>query len=239
MASMGNFDIVEFSDFLAEDTEKSAVYIEHTDDLLALVCSLLRGNVDLSKITQILMDIGISEGEIKSTISLHDRQYANDIRKHFLKKHTLRRLKNEFISQWMKEVDDICNDSLRIKKECVRILVTLPRFYEQNLILESLIKSYASAPETPGFEFKGEIEFVKKVHRKSRQENHFDYYWKTPDNHLMRFRTKSTDFGETAWDSITCARRIFVNSTNTFRAKIAGYDFYVLSPDPMSKINFL
>lgn len=220
-------------------TEKEPEYFEFEDDPLALTCAMLRHGKFPHDIGTTLVGVATSAVAFETSVEPQDRQRADVIRSHFTKKHTMRRLRNEFVSKWMNEVDEICETKTKIKKETIPIVVTLPRFYEENLTLDRLMKTYNSAPTTYTLPFEEELEFVEKVHRVSKQQNHFDYYWKTKNNHLVRFRTRTPDYGETAWDAITKKKKIRVKSAHGTVSKIQGYEYRIFTPDNLTELEIL
>lgn len=223
-------------------TKKNPEYFEFEDDPLALTCAMLRNNKHLVDIATTLVGVATSTVAFGASIESRDRRRADAIRSYFAKKHTVRRLKNEFVSEWMNEVDELCERKTKIKKETIPIVVTLPRFYEENLTLDKLMKVYKSAPTTYTLytlPFEEELEFVEKVHRVSKRQNHLDYYWKTKNNHLVRFRTRTPDYGETAWDAITRKKKIRVKSANGKVSRIQGYEYWIFSLDCLTELEIL
>jgi hypothetical protein len=67
----------------------------------------------------------------------HQAQAAK-IYNYFANKHTMRRLKDEHISEFMLAVDDLCDNRKRIDLEHVKVLVTLPQY----LRTESCVRKY-------------------------------------------------------------------------------------------------
>lgn len=165
---------------------------------------------------------------------------AATIYKYFSNKHTMRRLKGEFISEWMLAVEDLCDNRKRIDKKHLPILVTLPKFYQTNLELESLIREHKSVPKSNTFSdypLDETVEFVKKIERRAVRSNHDEFYWKTSNNQLVMIRTDQSSLGTAAWDFIASQGKIRITSDFYKPVRIQGYEFYVMQPVQNTKVN--
>ena len=214
-------------------------YLEYDDDPLALVCALVRIGKQLYEMIEVLNDsfkTRITQYiSIKNLIEQQDRDRANEIYDYFNKKHTLRRIKGEWISEYMLAIEDLCNVRQKINQEHVKILVTLPRIYKQNKQLERIMKGRNSSKATSNISFAAmhtELEFVDRVRIKQGNRDEMHYYWSTPKNYLVRFVVPYNQYGMSAWDFITSQGKIHLDSEVVHTYQIKGYNFNVLQPNP-------
>ena len=218
--------------------EKPKVYLDFITPPLALVIAMQEAGKQLS-------DIGpIISNKIKIDmvpITAEHQQQADEIYSYFAKKHTMRRLKGEHISEWMLAVDDLCENRKRIDKGSVKILVTLPKFYKENRAVEPLMRDYKSVPVDKiqiVENFNEELEFVKKIQRRAANRKHDDYYWKTKNNYLVRVRLDPAA-GSSAWECLSKIGKVRLTATYCHPMRIQGYDFYVLQPNSTMEINIV
>lgn len=219
--------------------EKPVTYLEFNANPLALVCAMLRqgkqgcevGEVLNGLGTRITKHINISQWYIER----EDEDRANEILKYFANKHTMRRIKDEWISEYMTAIDEIIENPCKLNKEHVGILISLPRIYEQNRAQERVIKGHKSAPKSNDLHWpavEAELEFVERVQVKAGRNNEYHYYWRTPKNYLVRVVVRVGDYGSSAWDMMARHGKIYLSSEMSFTYAIKGYDFNVLQPSP-------
>lgn len=238
--AVATWDNTETCSLEAANTPKK--YLNFDIDPLALVIAMLENGKDLTIIVEELISLGsskLAEVDIKSVTEQHIAQ-ADTVYKYFSNKHTMRRLKNQYISPWMLKVEDLCNSRQRINKEFVTVLVTLPRFYEENCALDPLIRKHNSFPDPrkyhPVAAFNEPIEFVKKIERRANNGKYNDYYWRTKNNQLVRIRLETKNLGSAAWEQIAKNQTIHINSEYNKVTRIQGYDFYVIEPTASMEI---
>ena len=226
-------------EFSVKAEHKHKEYINFVINPLALVISMLESGKDLTNIVENLNSLELGKIDIKSITEQHIAQ-ADTIYKYFSNKHTLRRLKNQFISTWMSKVEDLCNSRQRINKDLLTVLVTLPRFYKENRALETLMQEYKSFPDPKKHQPTGvlnqQLTFVKKIQRKSASGRVNDYYWRTENNQLVRIRLEANNLGSAAWEQIAKNQTIRINSEYNLVKRIQGYDFYVMEPTALMEI---
>jgi len=216
--------------------EKPVKYLEFDDDPLALVCALIEKNIQLPEVVATLgQDYVVNKVDLTTVVKDKHHQQSNEILQYFAKKHTMRRLKGEWVSKYMQSIDEIVDDPMRINKEYIPILVTLPRIYEQNRGIERVIKGHKSAPRSDDLSFppmEGEVEFVERVHFKVGRSNEYHYFWRTPNNYLMRVVVQKGHYGSEAWDLLAEHGKLHVSADVTYTYNIKGYDFNVLQTSP-------
>lgn len=218
--------------FFKEDepaqSEKPAVYLNFNIPPLAFVLEQLDSGVSLYEIGENLKSYS-KTGSYRVILKKHVER-ADHIYEYFTKKHTLRRLKNEFISPYMLAIDELADNKYHVREDHIPILVTLPRTYEQNTQLEGLFKNHASYAETTVQPFEEPVEYIKtvKIVNKSSAENH--YFWKTKSNNLLRIRCKVNDVSNSAWRHLTKQRNVKFNTVWCYPQRVTGYEFVLLEP---------
>ena len=218
-------------------TEKRAKeYLEFNTPPLALVVAMQEAGKDGPTIYSTLEGVGkhtrMNTGNV---VTAEHLQHAAEIYDYFAKKHTMRRIKGEFVSKFMLAVDDLCENRKKIDVEHVKVLVSLPRIYKQNRAQERVIKGHKSAPKNDSLEWpamEGELTFVDKLHIKTGQNNEWHYFWRTPNNYLMRVVMKKGHYGAEAWDVLAAHGKIHLSTDVTYTYPIKGYIFNVLQPSP-------
>ena len=214
------------------------VYLEFNANPLALVCAMLRKGKQAYEAAEVLNGVGTRLTRripVDNVIESQDVERANAILKYFANKHTMRRIKGEWVSEYMLALDDIVDNPKRLNKEHVGILVSLPRIYEQNRALEHVMKGHVSAPKPNDLNWpsmEGELVFVDKLNMKTGNNNELHYFWRTPKNYLVRFVLRKGHYGSEAWDVLAKHGKIHVSAEHTYTHGIKGYDFNVLQLSP-------
>ena len=224
-------------DELPSPNPRPKEYLEFNTPPLALVLAMQEAGKESFEIYGTLQGVGKMHGRIDSeaVVTVEHQKQAAEIYDYFAKKHTLRRIKSEFISKYMLALDDLCDTRKKIDEEHIKILVSLPRIYKQNRTLEWLMKGRKSAKKLDNLSFaawRGEVEFVEKVHIKTGHTNEYHYYFSTPRNYLMRVVVKKGEYGCTAWDVLSRAGKLDINAEAVYTYNIRGYDFNVLQFSP-------
>ena len=216
--------------------EKPKEYLEFNTLPLALVVAMREAGKDGPTIYSTLEGVGkharIDAGNV---VTVEHQQRAAEIYDYFAKKHTMRRIKGEFVSEFMLAVDDLCDTRKKIDVEHVKVLVSLPRIYEQNRALERVMKGRKSAKKMdllPFAAWRGEVEFVERVYIKYGRTNEYQYYFSTPNNHLMRIVVKKGEYGSNAWDALVKFPKLHIETEAVYTFPVRGYDFNVLQPSP-------
>lgn len=211
-------------------------YLEFNTPPLALVVAMQEAGKAGYDIYSTLEGVGkhtrIDAGNV---VTVEHQQRAAEIYDYFAKKHTMRRIKGEYVSKFMLAVDDLCDTRKKIDKENVKVLVSLPRIYEQNRSLERVMKGRKSAIKMellPFAAWHGEVEFVERVHVKYGRTNEYQYYFSTPNNYLMRIVVKKGEYGSNAWDALVKFQKLHINTEAVYTFPVRGYDFNVLQPSP-------
>ncbi len=235
VASIFDDNIWDISD--NNKAKKPKVYLDFNTPPLALVVAMQEAGKDTSQIFDTLVGVGKAPRPVllEDAVSAEHQARAATIYDYFAKKHTMRRLKDEHISEFMLAVDDLCENRKRIDLEHVKVLVTLPRFYEQNRMLESIMHRHKSVKKIDTVSFAawhGEVEFVERVHVKNSRLNEYHYYFSTPKNHLMRITVQKGDYGVSAWDTLVKLGKLHIDTEVMYTKPIRGYDFNVLEPAP-------
>jgi hypothetical protein len=224
---------------LFEKPETPVEYLEFNANPLALVCAMLRQGKQAYEAAEVLNGVGTRltrQINIIPSIEREDTDRANAILKYFANKHTMRRIKGEWISEYMLALDDIVENPQRINKEHVKIVVSLPRIYEQNRALERVMKDRNSAAIIKNVSFSAmhtDLEFVDKVRLKNNGRDEVHYFWSTPKNYLVRFNVLYNSYGNTAWDCFAKHGKIHLSTEVVYTYPIKGYNFNVIQPNPV------
>jgi hypothetical protein len=214
--------------------DKPKEYLNFITPPLAIVLAMQEANKDTIEIFDMLMSQAIPSG-VDMTVKEHHQAQAAEIYNYFAKKHTMRRIKDEYVSKYMLAVDELCDNRKRINTEHVKVLVSLPRIYEQNRALERVMKGRNSAKKVDTLSFAawhGEVEFIERIHYKSKQINQYHYYFSTPTNYLMRVVVNANSYGQTAWTALSALGKLRIDAEVVYTYNVKGYDFNVLQFSP-------
>lgn len=224
--------------------EKPKEYLVFNTPPLALVIAMQEAGKEGHEIYTTLTGLG-KHPHIKAdnVVNIEHQKLAAEIYDYFAKKHTLRRLKGEFVSEFMLKVDDLCENRKKIDVEHVKVLISLPRIFKQNRELERVMKGHNSAPKLDAFSFplfETTVEFVDCLDIKDGTNNEKHYFFRTPENYLMRIIVKKHQYGVAAWDCLAKFGKLHIKTNASWANPIKGYDFNVIqtSPDHM-EINTL
>lgn len=209
------------------------VYLNFNTPPLALVIAMQEVGKQGHEIFETLKGVGKSKINLENVVTVEHQKTAAEIYEHFVKKYTMRRIKGEHISDFMLAVEDLSENRKRINEEHIKILISLPSFYKNNKQLERIMSKHKSTKKINNLPFaswKAEVEFVDKVHIKHRHLNEVHYYFSTPKKYLMRIVVKKGEYGETAWNTLSQAGKLYIDSPAIYTYNIRGYDFNVLQP---------
>jgi len=211
---------------------KTKIFFNFSIPPLAIVVSMLEAGKEKWEIGETIKSLGLRPDiKIDTAVTKQHQKIANEIYEYFAKKYTMRRLKNEHISEYMLAVEELCENQTQMNAEHVGILVTLPKFFKENQQLESLMRSNKSVTPKKSksqYTIDETIEFVKSIciDRKNKSETH--YFWSRSDGTLMRTVSKTYDIGNSGWDCLSRVGKIHVSTNCGQLGRIQGYDFYVL-----------
>lgn len=243
LLSVSVFDDYIWGETPAETVpEKPKVYLDFNTPPLALVIAMQKGGKDNSQIFDTLVGVGKAPRPIllEETISKEHQAEADKIYNYFAKKHTMRRLKGEHISEFMLAVDDLCENRKRIDLEHLKVLVALPRFYKENIETELLISNHVSVDKENAVDLLRSINetvvFVKCIERRASRSNYNFYYWKRSNNQLLRVRIEANHIGNVAWNYLASCGKIKIKAKHNYFARIQGYEFFVNEIDSTAKV---
>jgi len=207
---------------------------------LSIICAMMDLGTNASDIVQSLAVNGSY-----STVIVTDahQQLASKIYKYFSNKNTMRRMQDKFVSEWMLIIDQLCENPLIIDPVHLPVLVTLVRFYHENLELDFLTKSYNSVKlplKHVIYNAVNTVKFITRIERRAKLQIFDLYYFKTPEQELLRVSVPSNNIGNSAWKFIVKHPGLIkFNSEYSRIENINGYDFYVYSPGPLTEIELL
>lgn len=226
-----------WADEAEELFDKPVEYLD-IDNPLAVVCAMIRkgkqGYEVYNDLSGDLFGSTVDLQTVKQEVEQQDVDRADKILNYFVKKHTMRRLKGEFVSKFMLAVDEIGEDRTRINKDDLKVLVSLPRIYEQNLALERVMKDRKSAKKMdliPFAAWHGEVEFIERVLVRASGNTEYHYHFSTPNNYVMRIVVKD-GYALPAWDAFAANKTLYISTEAMYTYPIRGYDFNVLQPSP-------
>jgi hypothetical protein len=224
-----------FDDLFGETNATYPNYVDFDYPALAWVCSMHRTGVECVEMVSLMNN---HKNNLPGEITSDDVQLAQDIYDYFSKKHTMRRLKGEYVSPFMLKVDDLCERKYRVSRDLLPALSTLPRIYKQNKQLESIIKNRRSVNKgTVKSNSTVEISFVDKVDMKFPSgRKGTDYYWSTPSNYLVRIRLVDADAGKCAWEYLSTLGKLKIKSSFFTASRVKGYEFYAIQPSDITHI---
>ncbi len=152
---------------------------------------------------------------------------ANEINRFFRNKIMVRRLKNLHVSDYMKDLESLLENTSRVSVNKIPILVKLPTFYEESVETEKLIKTYRSLDTDRGLSETNEVwTFVNKIERNSKNQKAANFYFANSRNELLRITVPLKDIGLSVWDYIAKKGKIGIKASLP-KSRIQGYDFYL------------
>jgi hypothetical protein len=244
ISSSALFDVDDWTVENNSKLEKPKEYLEFNTPPLALILAMFEAGKAGHEIHGTLVGLGKRPHIVADTVvSIEHQKQAANIYKHFQQKYTMRRIKGEYISKFMLAVDELCENRKKIDLEHLKVLVTLPRFYEQNCAVEHIMKSHKSYPvtrENLNFDpIDCVVDFVGQVEAKANGKTEVHYFFSTPKNYLVRIVVKKGEYGETAWNTLSKLGKLRFTSDITFSFNIKGYDFNVIQTTPNMQVTIV
>jgi len=206
MATLSTADIFNG---IFEDTPK---FFHYERDVLEIVCSLHRLKNDMS-ITHSIMEL--PESIDYSIITDQDRELAEKIRRYFQNTFTLRRLQNRFMSPWMRTVEEILSSEKQISSDKLKVAVKLPIHYKENLIVDEVVKTHQSLPESKNNKLDSvdeSVRFVKHYKRNTIKNRSDVFFFEDSKNRLIKVEVKNGDVSLPLW-------KHFVGTSETIKIK--------------------
>jgi len=197
--------------------------------------AVISHGVDLLATTVELLYIGVQPWEIGERLRLNPMTgtspsresfiKAEEIKKFFRNKILLRRLKNLHISDFMKDLEILLENTARVSVDKIPILVKLPVFYEESIETEKLIRDYTDIGSDRGLYDTNEVwKFVKKIERNSKSQKANNFYFSNTKNELLRVTVPFREIGNSAWDYVSKKKKIGIKATLP-KTRIQGYEF--------------
>ena len=212
-----------FDIFSSDSTEtKKARRLSYQYDPLALSVHLRRTGKYSEQIYDELMLV-----ETTHDIPIGAVAEAELIRRYFRNRILMRRLKSEYVSKFMLAVEEIISSKEHTYPEdYVRILVTLPGFYNEGIATEKLYQEYNSLPEISTSDIHDEFKFVSAIERNARSSSFTTYYFANSKNNLLGIRVvKGDSVAAPAWDYIIKSNPKIVFEGRSADRPYRGYDF--------------
>lgn len=175
-------------DVFEVDQEKR--YLRFDFDTLAYVLDQEKSGKPSYEIGSRLVDI-INRDKIEAVaVSAESQQEADAIRKYYRNKLLVHSLQGNKLSKFRISLQEIVADSRNIEVDAIGPLVSLSRFYEEDQIIDSLIRSeLITEPgeyrRTVFVDKELNLEYVTKLYRKTQKMDKICYFFKNSDNHLF------------------------------------------------------
>lgn len=217
-------------------------YLDFDDDTLALVCGCLRVGQDLPQTFATVEQVGKRQVGLKGVINSNDREQADKIRSYFKNRIITRRLKNQFISEWMKKAEAVLETPKTLREDYISLLVKLPEFYRENTEREAIFKQHISMPKPENTkssitELNSLVCFAGSVERNSKNQKHVTFYFATEDNYLVAVDVERSDMGYKLWNWFSYNQQPFRLKCESVAVRHhPGYDFYHMNLNPTYEI---
>lgn len=239
-------DSLNTNDWIEEEVfsgkKRPVEYLDFDDDNLALVCGCLRVGQDLPQTFTTVERTGKQQIKLKGVINSSDREQADKIRSYFKNRIITRRLKNQFISEWMKKAESVLETPKTLREDHVSLLVKLPEFYRENTEREAIFKQHISMSKPANTnssltDLDSIVCFAGSVERNSKNEKHVTFYFSTEDDYLVAVDVEKSDMGYKLWNWLAHSSQSFRLKSESVRvAQRPGYDFYHMRLNPNYEI---
>jgi hypothetical protein len=179
------------------DTKPSDCYVspilEFEYDPLSLVVEAVDKNVALMEIHAFLTNQAYEThndlGNMIITESSLER--SKKIRSYFKNRLFMRRLKNQYISDYMVALEAVLENPNSINTDSVAILVKLPDFYREGQETDAIFNVHNSVDKRHNnwTTVNDEFTFVGKVKRYTKQQNRTRFYFANKQKNLLMHET--------------------------------------------------
>jgi hypothetical protein len=150
-----------------------------------------------------------------SIITDQDCELAEKIRRYFQNTFMLRRLQNRFMSPWMESVEKVLSSTKQVSYDNLKVAVKLPIHYEENLIVDEVVKSHQSLPESKNNKLESvdkSVRFVKHYKKNTIRNRSDVFFFEDSKNRLIKVEVKNGDVSLPLW-------KHFVQTSETIKIK--------------------
>jgi hypothetical protein len=221
--------VIDFNDDEYVIKREPAFY-EFEDDILAYVIAWSKMGIATFECHELIQRSPERENDPAYNITLtdDDREEAAVIRRFFQNKIMFRALNDEHVSKWMSSVTELLASPKKILHDHIKIIVTLPRFYKESKDTEALFKQCVSLDPNNLWvgEFDEVYEHIGTVHRDSKHENEYRYYFKNSKNQVLAMFLPSNSPALPLWKYMLAKNNRVKIKAHLGIGRQPGHDFY-------------
>jgi hypothetical protein len=217
--------------------------VYHFDfDTLAYTLAAIAANKNLSEIHTMLVgnsnvflspaSYSYSEHNTLIKESANYLEASEQIQRYFKNRQLMRRLKNQYLSDYMISLENLLENIRQVKQSQVAILVKLPDFYREGKETDQLFSQYQSIKESPGQTFvDDEFTYVTKIERYSNKDNKIRYYFANQKQELLKMEFKTYDRANNLVDYIARQNKPVRITGYSIVKHQPGYDDFLIYID--------
>jgi hypothetical protein len=234
-------DLDDWTNVSNEPVKKPDPPIAYQFDPLAFALSAIAKQKHLSEIHTLLSTADVNDfskdyydREREPIVDNIDQyQESSDaIRKFFKNRLLMRRLKNQQISRFNANLEEVLENPQQLKHSQISILIKLPEFYREDRETEKLLKQYKSISGTVRQEtVDQQFEYVTKIERNSSKEKTFRYYFANQKQELLMMSFEQHDRSNNLIDYIIRKNQPVIIKGNCIIKNQPGYDNFLLYND--------
>lgn len=155
---------------------------------------------------------------------------AEVINRHFRNKLLMTGLRGQDLSTFRVALMDHLEHPLKLANKHIKILLRLPDFYQEDVVMHDLELKYKCVEIVHGFMLESVIEHVATVDRVVSKYPHKRHYFKTTDNNLVCFNTEESHAVQPMMNYIINSKNpvTFRGSVYTHRLKgYTNFNYYI------------
>jgi hypothetical protein len=157
---------------------------------------------------------------------------SEQIQRYFKNRQLMRRLKNQYLSDYMISLENLLENTPQVKQSQVAILVKLPDFYREGKETDQLFRQYQSVEGSPGQNFvDDEFTYVTKIERYSNKDNKIRHYFANQKQELLMMEFKTYDRANNLVDYIARQNKPVRITGYSIVKHQPGYDDFLIYID--------
>jgi hypothetical protein len=157
---------------------------------------------------------------------------SEQIQRYFKNRQLMRRLKNQYLSDYMISLENLLENIRQVKQSQVAILVKLPDFYREGKETDQLFNQYQSVEGSPGQTFvDDEFMYISKIERYSNKDNTIRYYFVNQKQELLKMEFKTYDRANNLVDYIVRQNKPVRITGYSIVKHQPGYDDFLIYID--------
>jgi len=227
----------------AESAVEKVEQVYHYDfDPLAYTLAAIAENKSLGEIHRMLCGnindflspstYGDAEHNTLIKESANYLQESEQIQRYFKNRQLMRRLKNQYLSDYMISLENLLENIRQVKQSQVAILVKLPDFYREGKETDQLFSQYQSVKGSPGQSFvDDEFTYVTKIERYSNKDNKIRHYFANQKKELLKMEFKMYDRANNLVDYIAKQNKPVRITGYSIVKNQPGYDDFLIYID--------